>query len=128
MLLAFGPRVMGMAVLQGFLFRQPPGARRMMRAGAAFAALALSVGAVTPADAGLTRRIKFRAEQDLKKDTGPQIPPGQLHIVVSIKSQRVAVYSDGALAMKSNVSTGVPDHPTPTGVFSIIQKNRHHRS
>ena len=48
--------------------------------------------------------------------------------MISIKSQRVAVYSDGILAAKSNVSTGVPEHPTPTGVFSVIQKNRHHRS
>lgn len=100
----------------------------MMRAGAALAALAISVCAVTPADASLTRRMKFRAEQDLKRDTGPQIAPGQLHIMISIRSQRVAVYSDGVLAAKSVVSTGVPGHPTPTGVFSIIQKNRHHRS
>ena len=99
-----------------------------MRAGAAFAALAVFLCAVTPADASLTRRMKLRAEQDAKRDTGPAIPPGQLHIMISIKSQRVAVYSDGVLAAKSNVSTGVPEHPTPTGVFSVIQKNRHHRS
>ncbi len=100
----------------------------MMRTGASLAALAVFLCAVTPADASLTRRMKLRAEQDAKRDTGPAIPPGQLHIMISIKSQRVAVYSDGILAAKSNVSTGVPEHPTPTGVFSIIQKNRHHRS
>jgi hypothetical protein len=99
-----------------------------MRAGAAFAALAVFLCAVTPADASLTRRMKFRAELDAKRDTGQAIPPGQLHIMIAIKSQRVAVYSDGVLAAKSSVSTGVPEHPTPTGVFSIIQKNRHHRS
>ena len=77
-----------------------------------------------PADASLTRRMKLRAEQDAKRDTGPAIPPGQLRIMVSIKSQRVAVYSDGILAAKSNVSTGVPEHPTPTGVFGVVQKNR----
>jgi hypothetical protein len=99
-----------------------------LRAGAALAALAVSLCAIAPADASLTRRLKHRAELDAKRDTGPAIPPGQLHIIVSIKSQRVAVYSDGVLAAKSNVSTGVPDHPTPTGVFSVIQKNRHHRS
>ena len=100
----------------------------MLRAGAALAALAIVLCTVTPADASLTRRMKFRAEQDPKRDTGPAIPPGQLHIMISIKSQRVTVYSDGVLAAKSDVSTGVPEHPTPTGVFSIIQKNRHHRS
>src|SRR5512145_3073693 len=95
-----------------------------LRAGAALATLAVLLAAITPADASLTRRLKYRAEQDAKRDTGPAIPPGQLHIIVSIKSQRIAVYSDGVLAAKSNVSTGVPEHPTPTGVFSIIQKNR----
>ena len=102
--------------------------RPFLRAVTGIAALAIAVCAITPADASLSRRMKFRAEQDAKKNVGPLIPPGQLHIMVSIKSQRVAVYSDGMLAVKSNVSTGVPDHPTPTGVFSVIQKNRHHRS
>ena len=100
----------------------------MMRTGASLAALAVFLCAVTPADASLTRRMKLRAEQDAKRDTGPAIPPGQLHIMISIKSQRVAVYSGGVLAAKSNVSTGMPGYPTPTGVFSIIQKNRYHRS
>lgn len=102
--------------------------RPFLRAVTGIAALAIAVCAITPADASLSRRMKFRAEQDAKKSSGPLIPPGQLHIMISIKSQRVAVYSDGVLAAKSNVSTGVPDHPTPTGVFSVIQKNRHHRS
>jgi len=115
-----------MAVLQRVPF--PRAGRSVIRAGAVFAALAVFFSAITPADANLTRRMKFRAEQDAKRDTGQTIPPGQLHIMIAIKSQRVAVYSDGVLAAKSAVSTGVPDHPTPTGVFSVIQKNRHHRS
>ncbi len=102
--------------------------RPFLRAATGIAAFAIAFCAVTPADASLNRRMKFRAEQDAKRNVGPLIPPGQLHIMISIKSQRVAVYSDGILAAKSNVSTGVPDHPTPTGVFSVIQKNRHHRS
>ena len=102
--------------------------RPFLRALTGAAAFAIALCAITPADASLNRRMKFRAEQDLKRNAGPQIPPGQLHIMISIKSQRVAVYSDGMLAAKSNVSTGVSEHPTPTGVFSVIQKNRHHRS
>lgn len=56
------------------------------------------------------------------------IPPGPHLLVVSIKSQRVALYANGKLVMESPISSGTPTHPTPTGVFSIIQKNRHHRS
>ncbi len=85
-----------------------------------------------PVAEAAAKRKPARAQADVKRtvqrDSAPQIPPGQLHIMVSIRTQRIAVYSDGVLAARSNVSTGVPTHPTPTGVFSIIQKNRHHRS
>jgi hypothetical protein len=95
---------------------------------ALLAALVAAIPVLSTAEASVSRRIKLRAAQDARRDTGPQIAPGQLHIMISIRSQRVAVYSDGVLATRSGVSTGVPGHPTPTGVFSIIQKNRHHRS
>lgn len=55
-------------------------------------------------------------------------PPGPHLLVVSIKSQRAALYSNGKLVMESPISSGMPTHPTPTGIFSVIQKNRHHRS
>jgi lipoprotein-anchoring transpeptidase ErfK/SrfK len=53
---------------------------------------------------------------------------GTLHIVISIKQQRMTLYADGKPVAQSPVSTGVPGHPTPQGVFSVIQKNRHHKS
>src|SRR5262245_31363629 len=53
---------------------------------------------------------------------------GLLSVVISIDRQRLTLYSDGEPIAHSRVSTGVPGHPTPTGVFSIIQKDRWHRS
>ncbi len=53
---------------------------------------------------------------------------GALQIIVSIGDQRISVYDDGALIARSSVSTGVPDHPTPPGVFSVLSKKRWHRS
>jgi lipoprotein-anchoring transpeptidase ErfK/SrfK len=53
---------------------------------------------------------------------------GVLALVVSIDKQQVTLYSDGRPIAHSRVSTGVPSHPTPTGVFSVIQKDRWHRS
>ena len=44
------------------------------------------------------------------------------------RSSVLTLYSNGNLVATSPVSTGTPRHPTPTGVFSIIQNNRHHRS
>jgi lipoprotein-anchoring transpeptidase ErfK/SrfK len=53
---------------------------------------------------------------------------GPLQLVVSIANQHVTLYSNGTRVAQSPVSTGVPDRPTPTGVFSIIQKDRFHHS
>jgi lipoprotein-anchoring transpeptidase ErfK/SrfK len=53
---------------------------------------------------------------------------GLLSVIISIDKQRLTLYSDGQPIAYSRVSTGVPGHPTPTGVFSIIQKDRWHRS
>jgi lipoprotein-anchoring transpeptidase ErfK/SrfK len=53
---------------------------------------------------------------------------GVLSIAISIDHQQLTLYSDGQPIAHSRVSTGTPGHPTPTGVFSIIQKDRWHRS
>ena len=63
-----------------------------------------------------------------KKAPAQDVEKGPLHIVVSIADQRISVYDDGALIARSSVSTGVPDHPTPSGIFSVISKKRWHRS
>src|SRR5581483_6110900 len=65
---------------------------------------------------------------DKREEKASRIPDGQLHIIITLATQRVAVYSNGVLAMRSNVATGVPGHPTPTGVFSVIGKERYHAS
>src|SRR5262245_27471381 len=57
-----------------------------------------------------------------------KLPPGPVHIVISIKQQRLTLYVNGQPYAQSPVSTGLPGHPTPQGVFSVIQKNLHHRS
>src|SRR5215210_2154409 len=61
----------------------------------------------------------------------PQYDPrafDPLQIVISIKKQQLSLYSGGQLVAHSQVSTGVPGHPTPQGVFSIIQKQIYHES
>jgi hypothetical protein len=49
-------------------------------------------------------------------------------IVVSKRSQHMYVFKDGAPWGSSPVSTGKRGHPTPSGVFPILQKKVHHRS
>jgi len=55
-------------------------------------------------------------------------PKGPLLIVVSLADQRLTLYDQGVPIAQAPVSTGTPSHPTPTGVFSVIQKRRWHRS
>lgn len=57
-----------------------------------------------------------------------KLPPGPLQIVISIKKQQLTLYAGGQVVAHSQVSTGVPGHPTPQGVFSIIQKQIYHES
>jgi hypothetical protein len=70
---------------------------------------------------------KPKREAEIKKPFG-DMPKGPLQLVVSINRQHVTLYSNGHHVAQAPVSTGVPGHPTPVGVFSIIQKDRHHRS
>lgn len=53
---------------------------------------------------------------------------GPLTLVVSIPRQRLTVYDGTNVLATTPVSTGVPGHRTPTGVFTVIQKQRYHRS
>src|SRR5882724_4898868 len=63
-----------------------------------------------------------------KKAQSRDAPKGPLQIIISIADQRVSLYDNGALMARSSVSTGIPRHPTPLGVFSVIGKQRWHRS
>ena len=90
-----------------------------------------------PQDAAKTELAKKAEPQDAvkteldavktelaKKDT----PKGPLQIIISIADQQISLYDNGALIARSSVSTGVQGHPTPLGIFSVISKERWHRS
>ena len=59
----------------------------------------------------------------------PQIAPeGPLLLIVSIVRQRAILYRNGIPIAVTTVSTGRDGHPTPTGVFTILQKREKHFS
>src|SRR5207247_665415 len=70
----------------------------------------------------------------LKLKTGEYVweperaPEGPLLIVASTTEQVAYVYRNGVRIARSSVSTGRPGHPTPTGVFTILEKEVHHTS
>ena len=55
-------------------------------------------------------------------------PSGPVAIIVSIPDQLVHVYRGGVRIGLSTCSTGKKGHSTPTGVFTILQKDKHHHS
>jgi hypothetical protein len=56
------------------------------------------------------------------------IPKGPMQIFVSINQQKLHLYSNGEKVTETLVATGVPQHPTPVGAFSIVQKQLLHHS
>ncbi len=59
---------------------------------------------------------------------GEAVTTGPVVMVVSITEQRAYVYRNGVLIGATTVSTGRPGHLTPTGVFTVLQKQKDHRS
>ena len=55
-------------------------------------------------------------------------PEGPVSVLVSLPEQMGHVYRNGLEIGVTTVSTGRKGHRTPTGVFVILQKDRHHHS
>src|SRR6202048_1116096 len=55
-------------------------------------------------------------------------PQGPLIIAISIDQQKLRVYDANGFYAETPISTGMRGHPTPMGVFSIIQKHKLHHS
>ena len=86
--------------------------------------LALAAGTATDAYA----RSHEKGEGKKQKTEEPAPPSGPLFFVISTSKQHVSVYGNNGLYTRSPVSTGRPDHPTPLGLFTIVQKERFHTS
>ena len=79
----------------------------------------------------LPRQPKARRPHDTKAvvtEKESAKPQGPLIISISITEQKLRLYDANGLFAESPVSTGMPGHPTPMGAFSIIQKQKFHRS
>jgi hypothetical protein len=71
---------------------------------------------------------RHKKSESAKENQPQETPKGPLQIIISIADQRVSLYDNGTLVARSSVSTGVRRHPTPLGVFSVVEKQRWHRS
>ena len=80
-------------------------------------------------DAGPTRAAKARPRretrrQQSKTDQEQPLPQGPFQIVVAIARQQATLYGQNGPIAQTSISTGVPAHPTPLGVFSVISKHK----
>jgi lipoprotein-anchoring transpeptidase ErfK/SrfK len=55
-------------------------------------------------------------------------PQGPLIIAISIEKQSLKIYDANGFFAATPISTGMKGHPTPMGVFSVIQKHKLHHS
>lgn len=69
---------------------------------------------------------KLKAGQFIWK--GNTVPFGSVVALVSIPEQKMYLYRNGVLIGVSTVSTGKRGHGTPAGIFTVLEKDRHHRS
>lgn len=68
------------------------------------------------------------AEKAKQEELLARAKQGLLLISISLDNQELTLYANGAEIARSPVSSGTRSHPTPTGIFTVLQKNRHHRS
>ena len=74
------------------------------------------------------QRPKRKSVETEQKEQAVKPPPGPLLVAISLNHQRLTLYSGGTSVAHSPVSTGTAGHLTPSGIFSVIGKERFHRS
>jgi hypothetical protein len=59
----------------------------------------------------------------------PEVAPdGPMLIIVNLATQRAITFRNGVPIAATTVSTGRPGHETPTGIFTVLQKQVDHHS
>jgi hypothetical protein len=102
--------------------------RRTFVAAAAIGLLTDSAGPAFARRHHHSRHHAASERQNAEKAQLEKTPIGPLFAVVSIADQRVSFFDADGLWARGRVSTGVSAHPTPTGLFVILEKERWHRS
>jgi len=88
------------------------------------AALATAVAAL-PADAQSKRKSAAQQVEDPIPDPANGQP---MTLIISLNQQKLDIYRGTTHIISTPVSTGMRGYTTKAGVFSIMEKKRHHRS
>ena len=74
------------------------------------------------------QRVRPRQAKKIEAPKESVKPQGPLIIAISIDRQTLKIYDANGFFAETPISTGMKGHPTPMGVFSIIQKHKLHHS
>ena len=72
----------------------------------------------------------LRKQDPIKINSGvlDSLTPDRAHVIVSIPRQRAYLFNGDDLAIDSPVSSGKRGHSTPTGSFTVMEKDINHHS
>jgi len=111
--------------------RNNHGAMRHFRLALAAAAISFTTPAFSQEVARADRPILQVATQ-LKNGQyvwAPELSPaGPILLVVNLETQRAVLFRNGVPIGATTISSGKAGNETPTGVFTILQKNKEHYS
>jgi hypothetical protein len=108
---------------------------RKLRCGVAAALLIAPLASATALAQGAKTSAELQfAKQAEKLKPGEWVwkaeiaPDGPVLVYVDLGRQLATVYRNGVRIAVSTISSGKPGHSTPTGVFTILEKNKEHYS
>ena len=79
-------------------------------------------------DQASTDTTEKKDKKGKKEEAKKSAPQGAVYGIISLADQHVTFYDATGRIAQSRVSTGMPGHPTPIGLFTIIGKERWHHS
>jgi len=75
-----------------------------------------------------TPRKRKTDQAEGTKDKAATSSAGPLFAVLSLSDQHISIYNSSGIVTRGKVSTGMPGHRTPSGIYSIIGRERYHHS
>ena len=81
-----------------------------------------------PREAKPHRRAARHQDEPARQTVREEYPQGPFQVVVEIAKQEVELYGQNGFIARAPISTGMPGHPTPMGVFTVLSKAKWHQS
>jgi lipoprotein-anchoring transpeptidase ErfK/SrfK len=105
-----------LAVCQRPTPRQPPGA------------LFRSPVTVVPPPRKAAELLRKQDPIKINAASLDSLTPDKARVIVSIPKQRAYLFNEDEIAIDSPISSGKRGHTTPTGSFSVMEKDKNHHS